>query len=155
MARRTLLGGMLSAIVLALLMSAGSTSVLATAPCDSNHGPFTSVLCLGDHIVNGQYIQSPDGNYRMWSSSGDLIITSGGGANNFYRMYVATNNQGYVAECEYVGTNHCSLNYRDIYGVNHYYGAGDTVSGFYITIGNGGCIEAYWIDGSPSGGDCS
>ena len=63
-------GFMCAGVIASLLLLSASLSADA---CQGDHGIYTNILCVGDHMTGeGAYIISPDGYWRLYISGGTL-----------------------------------------------------------------------------------
>jgi hypothetical protein len=73
----------LTVFCLSLVALLPEHSVLALSPttglCDTS-GPYTDRLCPGEALNDGEYLVSPNGNYRLYYQNGGLVLYSWSGS---------------------------------------------------------------------------
>ena len=150
--------GFLLAGVAALVLS--FVSSLKADACAGDHGIYTNVLCVGDHMTGeGAYIISPDGHWRLYVSAGTLSPTYDVGQPDEWSWTLIDDRpyaDVYGVEVVPFGSGGELRAYDSSYN-DFWYGRDANLGSnelYYISMDNSGCVYARTVSDSDDGHQC-
>lgn len=126
---------------------------VSASECSGAHGVYTSILCQYDRAAGeGAYIHSPNGAYRMYISSGHVVVYNVSDWGNWVLEYYMYGGSTTAWAFEFGPTYYAEhgLVIRDYPGNTLVAYNGGVGSSGYIKLDDDGCLRVYWNDDTPN-----